>query len=70
MPSIIAKYNPWSIFRDLQGDVNQLFENRDKLLADLANQETEQWSPRVDIKEEPEQFVITADLPGISPKDT
>lgn len=69
MPSIIAKYNPWSIFRDLQGDVNQLFENRDKLLADLANQETEQWSPRVDIKEEPEQFVITADLPGISPKE-
>jgi len=29
---------------------------------------TSQWVPRVDIKEEPERFVIYADLPGIDPQ--
>lgn len=69
MPSIITKYNPWSVFKDLHGDLNQLLQNRDKLLAELNGQESELLSPRVDIKEEPEQFVIIADLPGINPKD-
>ena len=27
----------------------------------------EQWQPRVDIREEPEAFVLQADLPGIDP---
>ena len=36
---------------------------------DLSNVETSQWSPRVDIKEEPHQFIITADLPGVEPKE-
>ena len=30
---------------------------------------TSQWTPRVDIKEEPERFVIQADIPGVDPKD-
>lgn len=70
MPSFIAKYNqnPWSILRDMHGDLNQLFD-RDKMLAELTNNGNEQWLPKVDIKEEPHQFIITADLPGINPKD-
>jgi len=64
----IVKYNPWSILRDIHGEVNQLFE-RDPSLGDLSNQETNQLSPRVDIKEEAEQFIINADLPGINPKE-
>jgi HSP20 family protein len=30
---------------------------------------TSQWTPRVDIKEEPDRFVIQADIPGVDPKD-
>src|SRR5690606_29323719 len=30
---------------------------------------TSQWVPRVDIKEEPERFVIFADLPGVDPAE-
>jgi HSP20 family protein len=30
---------------------------------------TSQWAPRVDIKEEPQRFVIQADIPGVDPKD-
>jgi len=30
---------------------------------------TSQWTPLVDIKEEPDRFVLYADLPGVDPKD-
>lgn len=30
---------------------------------------TSQWMPRVDIKEEPNQFVLYADIPGVNPED-
>jgi HSP20 family protein len=30
---------------------------------------TAQWMPRVDIREEADRFVISADLPGVDPKD-
>lgn len=67
MPAIV-KYNPWSILRGIQGEVNQLFDV-DPNNGELPNMETSQWSPKVDIKEEASQFIITADLPGINPKD-
>lgn len=69
------KINPWSILlRDLHGEFNPLLggssrHGKDHFFGDLVNPEEEQWSPRVDIKEEPEKFIITADLPGISNKD-
>jgi HSP20 family protein len=37
--------------------------------GDQSNVVTSQWAPRVDIKEEPERFVIFADIPGVDPKD-
>lgn len=64
----VIKYNPWSILRDIQGEVNQLF-NQEHNTSDLSNVETSEWSPRVDIKEEPNKFIITADLPGVDPKE-
>ena len=37
--------------------------------ADQSNVVTSQWTPRVDIKEESDRFVIFADIPGVDPKD-
>jgi HSP20 family protein len=37
--------------------------------SDQSNVVTSQWTPRVDIKEESERFVIYADVPGVDPKD-
>lgn len=37
--------------------------------TDQSNVVTSQWTPRVDIREEDKQFVISADIPGVDPKD-
>jgi HSP20 family protein len=39
-----------------------LFEDNQSLLGS-------EWSPRIDIKEEDSNYVVTADIPGVEPKD-
>ena len=43
-----------------------LFQNG---ATDESSVVTSQWTPRVDIKEEPNRFVLFADIPGVDPKD-
>ena len=68
MPSIV-RYNPLSLLQDMQRDFNPLLDRDFANTPDLSNVETSQWSPRVDIKEDPSQFIIIADIPGVEPKD-
>ncbi len=68
----LVNYEPWSLLGRLQHQLNQPgFSN--KALADndsdYSNVTTSRWSPAVDIKEEANRFLITADLPGVDPKD-
>src|SRR5690606_37801934 len=37
--------------------------------TDESSVVTSQWVPRVDIKEEPNRFVLYADIPGVTPED-
>jgi HSP20 family protein len=37
--------------------------------ADFSAVETSQWVPAVDIREEDQQFVVQADVPGVDPND-
>ena len=56
----------------LQDEFKQLFErffNVGDSGSDESSVVTSQWSPRVDIREESNRFVILADLPGVEPKD-
>ena len=69
MTSIISKYNPWSVFKELNGDLNQLLENQDKIFGNSTNQDSNQYLPRVDIKEGKLNYTITADFPGVKPED-
>ena len=43
-----------------------LFPGQDR---DESSVVTSQWAPLVDIREEPERFVLYADIPGVDPQD-
>lgn len=58
----LTRYEPWNMLND----VNNLFENLlQRRNADNSYVETSHWMPAVDIKEDPNQFVLYADLPGV-----
>ena len=63
----LGRFEPWSVVDLLHRDLNRLVRNR----AAYAEGEDAQadWIPAVDIVEEPDQFVLRADLPGVTPTD-
>ncbi|MFZ1324666.1 MAG: Hsp20/alpha crystallin family protein [Candidatus Contendobacter sp.] len=64
----IMRYEPLQLLNQLQREVNRLFET-----SRSGDEETghvlADWMPAVDIKEEANQFVIHADLPGVHLQD-
>ncbi|MFA5684463.1 MAG: Hsp20/alpha crystallin family protein [Lysobacteraceae bacterium] len=68
--SIISRRNPWIAGNGLQDELKQVFEKFfGEVEGDQSNVVTSQWTPRVDIREEAERFVILADIPGVDPQD-
>jgi len=66
----LMPYEPWSALQRMQSDLDRLLGfGRDEDMGDSSNIVTSRWMPAVDIKEEDKQFVITADVPGVDPKD-
>ncbi len=65
----IVRYEPYSMIRQFQNEVNSLFcDDPVKTGAlDRSTVSTSQWTPAVDIKEEDERYLITADIPGVKP---
>jgi HSP20 family protein len=63
----ITRYYPWAPSRvaDEVGQIFNRFLGSDE--AAVSNAATNQWTPRVDIKEEANRFVILADIPGVDP---
>ena len=65
----ITYYSPRVSQGKLQDEIRGVFDrffNTDD--ADQSNVVTSQWTPRVDIREEDQRFVILADIPGVEPK--
>ena len=60
----IVRYEPWNHFRALRNDLDRVF-------GDFLPQKAVEgrWAPAVDIKEDPERFVLHADIPGVDPRD-
>lgn len=63
----LVRYNPWGFFNELHRDINRLFDNRQSLLAREGEWAAGQWAPAVDIHEDAEGFLISADIPGVDP---
>ena len=66
----IVRYTPWSVNPALHNEIRTVF---DRFLqdgeGDQSNVVTSEWTPRVDVREEAEQFLIEADITGVDPKD-
>lgn len=66
----LSTYVPFTLMNQLHNEVNRLFDSR---LGDGRGQQNAalsgDWVPPVDIQEEPGQYVINADVPGVDPKD-
>ncbi|HEU5398462.1 MAG TPA: Hsp20/alpha crystallin family protein [Gammaproteobacteria bacterium] len=57
----MIRYQPWNL-------VDQLFNGHSFGFNGELNT-VSAWTPRVDVKEEAERFLIRADIPGVDPKD-
>ena len=58
-------YEPWNLLSQLQRELERKHESGGGLAEGSAA--TSEWAPAVDIKEEPERYVLLADFPGVSP---
>jgi len=68
----LVRYEPSNVINRLQEDMNQFLKVSDwmpNLFDENSRIATSQWLPSVDIKENDKQFTITADIPGVEPKD-
>ncbi len=66
----ITRYEPGSLFGRLQDDINKIFKSGAWVgWPDESTVATAQWAPSVDIQEKNDQFVISADIPGVKPEE-
>ncbi len=56
----IVYYRPWSVLHGLTPGIARLRNTRRGATSDNT-----EWTPAVDIREEAEQFVLRADVPGV-----
>ena len=64
----LRRYNPWSLFDQLQHEINQS-QGYSTKTEDDADVVTSDWAPAVDIKEQDTGYLLIADIPGVDPKD-
>ncbi len=64
----VTRYEPWGLMNQLHNEMNRLYRLDPGVDGD-ANVAATDWVPAVDIKEEPNRFVIHADVPGVDTKD-
>jgi HSP20 family protein len=61
----ILRYEPWALVSRFQQQLDQALNKP----SDGADAASVSWIPHVDIREEAERFVVTADVPGVDGKD-
>jgi HSP20 family protein len=67
----LVNYEPFKAMSRLQDEINQLFHRGEFFSREFSDLEltSNEWSPSVDVKDEEEFFTVSADIPGVDPKD-
>ncbi len=65
----LVTYEPWSLVNRLHRQLDQAFNRTTNSTAAAPSAPSVSWVPRVDVYEEPERFVVLADVPGVESKD-
>ncbi|MGD8619670.1 MAG: Hsp20/alpha crystallin family protein, partial [Gammaproteobacteria bacterium] len=58
----LIRYQPFNLFDNFNDDINRYFGNMRSRTA--AGQERN-WAPAVDIREEENRYLLSADIPGV-----
>jgi len=66
---MLTRYEPFGAIRQLQEEMNRAFGNAPVRGDDGTSVATSGWTPAVDVREEDDRFVISADVPGVPPQD-
>ncbi len=64
----LVTYEPWSLVNRLHRDLDNLMAGRGPADPESSSAVAD-WIPAVDISEESDRFILTADVPGVDPKD-
>lgn len=62
----LIPYETRNLMTQFHNEFNRMLSNFNRMQDESAGSA---WSPAIDIREEPTRFVVSADLPGIDPKD-
>ncbi|HJP36455.1 MAG TPA: Hsp20/alpha crystallin family protein [Gammaproteobacteria bacterium] len=65
----MTPFNTQFSLRRLSDEFNKMLAQWPSVGDESADVVTSDWTPAVDVKEENKRFLITADLPGVDPKD-
>lgn len=66
----LVQYRNFPSLRDIQNEINRIFSG--KFSSDLTDDSILKaggWSPRADIIENNNCYIVSADIPGVDPKD-
>ncbi len=72
---VLVRYEPWSAVERLHRQFGQIFaRNFDAPAANgdaatTGDENAVNWIPSVNVFEQPDSFLVRADLPGVEPKD-
>ena len=65
----MTSYEPWKMLDQFRRDLDKMFSYSGEQSTEDSTIATCTWVPAVDIKENAQQFLIEADIPGVDPKD-
>lgn len=65
----LIRQEPWSLLNQLHNEMDRLFQSQRGAETEDEPLARADWVPAIDIKEEDNQYVIHADVPGVDPKD-